>query len=504
MNKLYYQYCLQILAKNFALKKDKGEQGFALPIILGFVLIILLVGLTMIIRSHENQVMSFSRKSRIDALFAAETGITKFQALLNEHRRLAVHCSTTTTPECSSATTTWSTLTASDLSSANHCGGGGGGAISSSKLTLIQNYADDFGSNDWQDIDAANPQAGQFRLVSYTYVPDAGISAPGTPGTGELIVEGRVNPETDGSNGMSTAIKRLAVKFPVSGSSGTVNGPGLWINSNAESDASGSVAIRADVKDSTCPVDSDSGRVAKLKTHLAPIPPSSTPVTYSETPGDPFPNLPSQGQMPPSTGVTGSYSLSPINVSGGDPPLSLPQVGEVANADGILTYHIGASGGKSINLNGGSDLTVGTGSETVVLHLDGELVASGGSSIVVALGSKLIVYAHGKVTLSGGSTTNAIENGGSPENAQLYVYGADKVDLSGGSGMSLFLFAPNSLVNFSSDSNLQGVLWAKAWKGSGSAVVQEQPVDLSQTQVGGISGEPRISKISSWQRQESP
>ncbi|NCJ07997.1 hypothetical protein GS597_16080 [Synechococcales cyanobacterium C] len=157
------------------------------------------------------------------------------------------------------------------------------------------------------------------------------------------------------------------------------------------------------------------------------------------------------------------------------------------------TYRLGGS--KSLELSGGTNLTLGTGDQdmTVVLHLDGELVLSGESSIQLKPRTKMVMYINGDATFSGGSSTR-------PEDAQIYVYGKRKVTLSGGSGASLFLFAPDSAVTFSGGSNISGAVWARSWKGSGSSFLIEKNVDPSQLKVM-LPNSQRFESIQSWQRQ---
>ncbi|MGB7417332.1 MAG: hypothetical protein WA902_24260, partial [Thermosynechococcaceae cyanobacterium] len=287
---------------------------------------------------------------------------------------------------------------------------------------------------------------GQYELKAYRYND--------IQKTGTFLIKGQ-----QGSSTFSVAVT-VSIDVTSMGSP-----PGMWISWNPKSSASGSVQLQTDIQDSTNTSDIDANRVDKLKAYQV-APSGAASASYDATPGVPFPNLPSTGQNPPTTGMTGSYNIAPI---GG--PTILPVSGEIADADGVLKYHIGESGGKSINLTGGENITVGTGSETVELYLDGGIDLSGGSAITIAPGSKLIIYTHGKVTLTGKSTINPLSNSGNLEDAQLYVYTNDEVALTGGSGMKLFLFAPNSEVRLSA-SSFQGTLWSKSWSGSGKTFLQ--------------------------------
>lgn len=268
--------------------------------------------------------------------------------------------------------------------------------------------------------------------------------------------------------------------------------PGLWIQDNSKSKISGG-QLQTDIWDSTCPSNSNSANATSLQSAQAPIPPGNTPVVYKARPGIAFPALPTAGTTPPPASRPGTYALAQITNSTG----SLPRSSDTPN-NGVLTYHVGNQ--NSINLSGGSILRLGTGNGTIVLYLDGGINLSGGSSIQLTSGTKLIIYANGDLTLSGGSTTAAIANNSSSANVQIYEYTPSHVDLSGGSVMKMFLFAPQSTVTFSGSSNVAGTIWANSWVGSGSSVITENPLNLSQTEVTGFPGKMQITGVTGWSK----
>lgn len=258
-------------------------------------------------------------------------------------------------------------------------------------------------------------------------------------------------------------------------SSGT---KGLWLQSSVGTDYSGdSAEIAAAIQDST----TDGSIIPQLEGAQL----SGYGTNNLLTPGLAFPPLPSEGETPPTTGVAGSYSLSPIE----DTNLTLPRPGDTA-VDGVITYHIGAGGelGYSIDLDNHSAITLGTGNETIVLHLDGGINitggASSGSSIIITPGSKLIAYAHGEISLAGTSTANAVANSDTSDNAEIYLYTNDQVTISGGSGMKTFLHAPYSLLEMNGGANFAGTVWANEWKGVGTVNITQGDTKLLNTKVG--------------------
>ena len=485
------------------IRVKNNNQGFALALSMAFGLTMIVVGTTIMMKTQSKTITSSTKKKITNVQSVTEVGIGRYQQILANNSEIATYCANAGTQAPCDSGTTWSNITADVLdpnntSSSSACSTSTSSTTSSSTTgaltaTQIQTLAD---TSTWQNIDDNNPNLGQYRLVSYIYQPTTD-----TLGTGILTVEGRLPQPSNGP--MADTASRLVAEIPVhqtdgSSSSSSSGEPGLWIRWNKNADASGSVQLQTHIKDSTCPEDTDSGRVTKVKGFMTTVPPDNSTAEYRTIPGEAFPPLPAEGVTAP-TG-SGVYQIAKITNATG----SLPQSGETA-VDGVLTYHIQDTG-KSIDLSGGNNLYVGTGAETVVLHLDGDLVISGGGGIHIANGSRLIMYVHGKVTLSGGSTTNAVENSGDPEDAQLYVYTPDGVTLSGGSGMKLFLFAPDSLVTMSSDSKFHGTIWANSWKGSGSVIFTQGQTDLSKTQLKDAvsTQKTQIQFSQTWRREELP
>lgn len=476
---------------------NNNNQGFALPLCLGVGLTMIVVGTTIMMKTQSKTIDSSTTKKITNVQSVAEVGVGRYQQILANNSEIATYCANAGTQAPCDSGTTWSNITADVLdpnntSSSSACSTSTSSSTSSSTTgaltaTQIQTLAD---TSTWQNVDDNNPNLGQYRLVSYIYQPTTD-----TLGTGILTVEGRLPQSSNGP--MADTVSRLVAEIPVhktdgSSSSSPSGEPGLWIRWNPQADASGSVQLQTHIKDSTCPEDTDDGRVTKVQGHM------TTGMEWLAIPGEPFPPLPAECTTPP-TGA-GVHQISGITNATG----VLPRSGDTA-VDGVLTYHL-TNTGKSIDLSGGNSVSVGTGAETVVLYLDGELSISGGGGINIANGSRLIIYTHGKVTLSGGSTTNAVENSGNPEDAQLYVCTPDGVTLSGGSGMKLFMFAPGSLVSMSSDSNFDGTIWANSWKGSGSVIFAQGQTDLSKTQLKDAvsTQKTRIQFSQTWRREELP
>jgi hypothetical protein len=497
------------------------EKGFVLPVVLGVGVITILLGVMMIERSSQNRIAAIAQKANVRSSAAAEDGITQLQALFKRYPPLAIYCSNerpkddkSASPFCSTIPSPPNILTEKDLplwlnipkdaldKIDDSC------STNSTELKIeIQSYA----NQQWRNI-SDNPADGQFRLVSYQYYPNTKNPAMGT---GSLTVEGRINPD----DAIRTATAQLKVNFNITRDLGLGAPPlpGLWIQENQTASAYGSVKLLTNVRDSTCPSDAASSTpVQQLKAQI------QSPFTYQPTPGITFPELPLEGvDSASTTAAVNSVSEATQIEAIESPAISLPsptqpQSDSITTTDtSVLTYRVKANkNGQSIHLTNSSDvLKIETDSETVVLNLEGGLTITGGGKIQLAPKKRLIIYAHGPVTLSGEEKTAAIEqvenplekaNPPSAMRVQLYVYPSasaptPEVNLSGDTApLHLVLVAPASVVK--SSARIQGSIWAKSWEGEGSATVVQDPLNASDLK---LLWPPRISPITAWQRGES-
>ena len=65
-----------------ALIRHTGEEGFASVIAVGVGLVLMIIGLTMALRSQSDVALSSTQRSTSRALSAAEVGVTRYQNLL--------------------------------------------------------------------------------------------------------------------------------------------------------------------------------------------------------------------------------------------------------------------------------------------------------------------------------------------------------------------------------------------------------------------------------------
>jgi hypothetical protein len=199
------------------IKSQRSEEGFAIPIALGMGLVMLLLGMTAIVRSQSDTAVAVDKKFSAQARTAAEIGVTRIQDFLNRYRAAAA------APACSTdakwPTTGYGACTDTTVMS---------WGFPDNIPNLCPNdrtTVDGFAINDWQSAGTA----GDYRLVNYT---SAGV----------LTVEGRVN----GGN-TNEARSRLQVTIPVTVPTG-MPVASLWVTGAM----TGSPQINSEVVANSC------------------------------------------------------------------------------------------------------------------------------------------------------------------------------------------------------------------------------------------------------------
>ncbi|AFY39119.1 hypothetical protein Lepto7376_2867 [[Leptolyngbya] sp. PCC 7376] len=495
--------------------KDK-EQGFTIPLILGLGLFMLAIGITSIKMSSTSEINSKVQEKSLQAVAAAEVGLVRYQELLNADRTLATYqdcitgrdangaCTDTTQPSWAQATNI-----VSPAQSATSCAGGGSGVGTtlSTRTSTVQ----------WEDADSADPSKGQYRLISYVYSPAVGVSSYDTPGVGTLVVEGRTSQGTSGvtdrDGTINTGTARLQVEIPILTNNANSNFslPGLWMKLSTQ---------------------------ANLETH----------------------------------NVNGSILLENATCTGGDTiPSNLSQAANIAQEAGSFTGEITSSpelipdvpdlppANSYTELSSGSDLFTTlprTGVTPPDVKYNGayhylvpDMFMSGGDSINVTPGEKVVIYVQGNIELRGGINDGT---GSTVDQVQIYgnvydaadptttKYGCDgtvgldcptqTLKVRGTAGFTAFIHAPDAWACINGGGGnpaITGAVWIKQWVGtttdvgipaalasnlnpcSGNnnktVITTEYPADLSsllgapaQIQI----EEPQLSPTTSWERIE--
>lgn len=452
-----------------ALKRRSSEQGFALVVAVGMGLIMVLVGTTMLIRGRGDQVTASAQKATNQGLSAAETGITRYQDLINTNRIIATYTRT--------GTPGWTNAATIPGITSGCTSGGGSSTVTPASVTT------------WQNVDLnvpSDPTQGQYRLVDYTYTPNSGVIAPAAPGTGTLTVEGRVNQTGTGSTAtedVRTATTKLQVNIPVQQSDiNNVPVPGLWIKSGTmpgNQKTKGNILLN-DCSLSPAPA-ADSHQA--IDTSLSPPGPYIDPVT-----GEPyqtkqvsltFPVLPPKPTFItlPNNQVLGAISSSQ----------TFPRIGDRSSTGAIYPLTGGVFEYSVASVSGNNTITIrNTPGVKVKFYLDGDI-------------AKQTDFLHDCTT-----------SGCAPTDFQIFGYGASgsRICLNGNGLIDAFIFAPAYSAGVDGNGQFRGSIWvndfeAPSCSSSSNHIVVVQSASWTSLGLTPQSLPPRLSPISSWQRQEA-
>ncbi|PZD72983.1 hypothetical protein C1752_02700 [Acaryochloris thomasi RCC1774] len=170
----------------------------------------LLLGITLVLRSQDDQVSALNQADASESVSAAESGVNRVRAFLNRYRALAV------LPSGS-----WNGSVTNVLESCN------ANSVSSDLGELQPS------GSDWPDVDPTDASRGEFRLLSYTYAADTSGTPNAPLGTGTLEVQGRIN--------AGDAISQIQVEIPINPVRKQT--AGLWVGGTI----AGNSVIDADV-----------------------------------------------------------------------------------------------------------------------------------------------------------------------------------------------------------------------------------------------------------------
>ena len=486
-----------------------NERGFATVVALGIGLSLTLIGLMMVTRSQGDVSTTSSQRAMAKSLAAAETGIVRFQTTIDRNRPIATY------PACgnsslSDATPCNDTTNLSWFNSA---------AIPTS--TTISPDVSAAATRNWQNIDPANFNKGQYRLIDYTY--DSILKSA------SLTVEGRV--EQDVGRGPSTT--RLVVTLPIIPSDLPAVLPGLWAQNFSLNNPN--VKVAATVLDASgiiggtsfSPIyDSFLRNLPNTPIPMTqPYPLSTTAATVTKN-NFPFPPLPGNTYAGNLAGIPAANINAEdcINI-GNSTTLSYPQDGDVfTDAFGAVnlgTYHSTDSAsapsrsgnyiyrfpstcnGQSISLSNTASLTFGNSvNQTVRLFTDGAINVAN-SAILQSFSdgsgkaAGVTIYSNNDISL-GNYTAFAPS-----EKLQVYVYGTHQVTLNNNVDMRGFLFAPGSNVALANSGAFVGTVWAKNFSASNTGSFYQNSLNVSQlTLTNYIHSSNQIGGINSWGRQQ--
>jgi hypothetical protein len=334
--------------------KDSLEiknRGFVLPLVIGLGLMIILIGLTLFLRSQNAQISAIARQDSAQGLSSAEAGVTLAQAFVDRRRFLADDDSGTAT-----STAGWvSDLQTRDSTYQSYVGAACP-EIAEAKTTAI-NY---LGGTATPTLFPLANNAGKFRIVNYDYQPSP------TPVKGVLTIEGA--PEQ--TNAVVSSLARVRVEIPLDANSPV---PALWAsNFNLANDN----LISGNIRAYACPTGSGSTGSSGTNT----VSDINLVTNSGDLRVDPYQRVPDTLSGP--TSGAGVYSLAaPISGS-----LTLPQASDIVpDANGDYHYRFNGVSGNQIAANAviTIDGTKIAADKSINLYPDGNLDLSGVSTLVI-------------------------------------------------------------------------------------------------------------------------
>ncbi|WP_027403279.1 hypothetical protein [Aphanizomenon flos-aquae] len=483
-----------------ALIRHTGEEGFASVIAVGVGLVMMIIGLTMAIRSQGDVALGSAQKNTSRALSAAEVGVTRYQQLINNARTIARYnaCSTATNynsfGSCldTTATTpvTWPII--NQASDYNSC------SFQNVDLAAIT----DASKNIWRNIDPAttNPDLtlGQYRLVSYQYQSN-NISNPTANqvlGNGTLTVEGRVRVSGSGNTATtttSTSTARLQVIIPVKYTDSNIPAPSALWTGNTPISTSANVnqnqQVDGPVLVNECTTNSNDISVITSKNILNPSDTKKVDKTLGLIPSPP---------PIPSTGVN---IIATINTNGG----IVTQLGN-PNATSCSEAKTTCPSATPTTFGGQSG---------VYVYQIGDI----SSEINIPVGEKVVIFLTGSINKGTDITHNCTDQSNCFP-SDLYIFGTGdstkSICLNGNNTISAFILAPKYSVGVTgggdADPVINGNVWASNWgvpncdSGSNKTVVKQDPTITWGTLQGvGVSKAilpPTIDITSSWTKKQ--
>jgi hypothetical protein len=403
------------------LDRFKNQQGFALPIAMGVGVVLLLIGVSMIVRSQADSTTATTQKSTARGLSAAETGIGRIQEQINNARPIAKYsaCISWSTTDTSCSDTTASAASWKNPATIPNVSTGCAGSLSTTDIANIAN-------RDWLDVDSSDETKGKYRLVDYTY--DSTIQI------GTLTVEGKMNQ----SNASNTSTSRLQVKIPIVDASNSSNIPALWIGNGSGTDMKND-KIKGNIVVNTCSLPSLAHPPAT--TNLSDSTAYSVKATRRNFPGTP--------SLPPTYNDLTTGAL---------PWQTLPRAGDVPYTDskGNVRY----------------------------AYLVKDIIKSGDATIALDNSAiKVDLFVQGNINLGGNTNINPSGNSNQLRifgNDSTQKYGCvsgntcptNQAHFDGTGTINAFVYAPEAVGSVAgggdTNGNFRGSLWIKDWDSSSS------------------------------------
>ncbi len=500
------------------------EKGFALPLAVLIGLILMVTGITMMMRVQGDQSKVIAQKSRADALRSAEAGVARVRDLLNSVRVMATVDSNCDSGDCWERAEVVTNLSPNlqrdlkELDIATTCADPSRNNEIENKILApteeqraVNPGLSDLASREWfqlEDIfrvydhdrdgfitreewpgtdevfdaidinrdDKISPDEindnRYYRVVGYNFTPS---SDPNILGWGVLTLEGRsrTSAETDltktdidrdsGDNAASR--NRVVVTIPILPSRPLAftrtTVPALWVSEGAMVSGEDSADFQGDVVNLECDINRNDIK--------QPTPAANPPykAQFIDNTIVPFPNLPEPPTSPPPP--LGQQNLALTSSE------TFPRTDE----DGAIT-------------DTPSTRTINGQSVQVYEYIVDNINLSSGK-ITITPGKRVVFYVKGNIN-------GAIEHDCSsvsaptvckPGNLQIYAYNdrtllgsaAPEICLKGDQRLEAFIFAPDYSLDKTGTGTFIGAAWGKNWgKNSGCASPDDADNAVAVTQ----------------------
>ncbi len=450
--------------KPFTAKLANPEDGFVIPIALGFGLIMLLLATASVLRSQNDNISAINKRSTARSLVAAETGVARVQDFLNRNREAATVQACLTPPStlgaCLDTTTTAPSGSWDFPGNIPNCPT----AFTSADTTLTDD-------NDWQAVDSGDTSKGDFRIVSYS--------------GGVLNIEGRTNVGTNGE-AKSKIVATLPVTYPTDGWVAA-----LWANETITDTPTVNSNAVINYTSSSCTTAAPSVTLPVTGTKLFkttyPMPAAQTkPTTALGT------------TTTPATNTISYYALTNISTLPGKelPRLTTNTAPYTSNdqpgSDGVYRY----------------------------------IVTTFDDSLKVTPGKKVWIWVTGNINLSDKVIANQCSATGSttgcgPFDVRIYPQatgGTPTLTLNKGTAVcDVFFHLPDYAITFNNTGTVStqdcgsstkntGVYWVKSWAGAGTVIDPPRATWATALAATGLVNSasplrPVIGAVSTWDRQ---
>jgi hypothetical protein len=453
------------------------EKGFALPLAVLIGLILMVTGITMIMRAQGDQSKVIAQKVRADSLTSSETGVARVQDLLNSVRVMARFNSNCPSGDCwqtAQVVPTPSPGLQKDLKklyTAAACSDPNAAATLSAKIDELR------GLSGGQWFDLGNNR--YYRVVGYNF--DDTNPPPDGLGWGVLTLEGlsRTSAATDltnididrDSDDNAASRNRVVVTIPILASPPPSFGssaftrttvPALWISEGkADDGAKFQGDVVEDVESPECNINQSK---IQQPTSDAPNPPYTAQFVGVTFPG--LPPIPDGDTIP---------NLGDIESSE-----TFPRTGDTASTSGVYEYIV-----DNINLDEEDD-----------------------EKITITPGQRVVFYVKGNINGAiehNCGTTTYCKSG----NLQIYAYNqpssdAPQICLRGNQRLEAFIFAPDYSLGKTGTGDFIGAVWGKNWgqitdcpSNSGEVAVTQR-VEWTELIEDLRPQFPRLDRIANW------